>query len=86
METHIDELAAPESWITVCCDLAHQLVREAHGVLGKIFSSSENLDVVGSIGTIRYYAGWADKIQGKTIETDENKLAYTHHEPIPVVG
>jgi aldehyde dehydrogenase (NAD+) len=53
---------------------------------GKTFSWSKNLDVVGSIGTIRYYAGWADKIQGKTIETDENKLAYTRHEPIGVVG
>ncbi len=25
-------------------------------------------DVASTIGTIRYYAGWADKIQGKVIE------------------
>ena len=55
-------------------------------VIGKTFSWAKNVDVTASIGTIRYYAGWADKIQGKTIETDENKLAYTRHEPIGVVG
>ncbi|KAF9020807.1 indole-3-acetaldehyde dehydrogenase [Hymenopellis radicata] len=39
-----------------------------------------------SVSTLRYYAGWADKIQGKTIETNELKLAYTRHEPFGVVG
>lgn len=39
-----------------------------------------------AIGTFKYYAGWADKIQGKTIETTQDKLAYTRHEPIGVVG
>jgi aldehyde dehydrogenase (NAD+) len=53
---------------------------------GKTFSWAKNVDVAASIGTVRYYAGWADKIQGKTIETDESKLSYTRHEPIGVVG
>lgn len=35
---------------------------------------------------IRYFAGWADKNHGKTIETSEAKLAYTRHEPIGVCG
>jgi aldehyde dehydrogenase (NAD+) len=26
------------------------------------------MDITGVVATIRYYAGWADKIQGKTIE------------------
>jgi len=39
-----------------------------------------------SISTIRYYAGWADKIHGQTIETDKNKLVYTLHEPFGGVG
>jgi aldehyde dehydrogenase (NAD+) len=39
-----------------------------------------------SIATIRYYAGWADKIHGQVIETNEGKLSYTRHEPIGVVG
>ncbi|KNZ73595.1 Aldehyde dehydrogenase [Termitomyces sp. J132] len=43
-------------------------------------------DIQASIDVFRYYAGWADKIQGKTIETTENKLAYTRREPFGVVG
>lgn len=35
---------------------------------------------------LRYYAGWAEKIQGKTIPVDGSFLAYTVHEPIGVVG
>ena len=56
-----------------------------------------------SVQVFRYFAGWADKIQGKTVEvipvrqvvgqtsdwlysqTDENKFAYTRHEPYGVV-
>ncbi|KAK1223893.1 hypothetical protein PQX77_013227 [Marasmius sp. AFHP31] len=53
---------------------------------GKPFSSSKGFEIGAAIGTIRYYAGWADKIQGKTIETNENKFAYTRHEPYGVVG
>ncbi|KII83878.1 hypothetical protein PLICRDRAFT_118592 [Plicaturopsis crispa FD-325 SS-3] len=53
---------------------------------GKTFSWAKNADLAGSIGCIRYYAGWADKITGQVIETDENKLSYTRHEPMGVVG
>ncbi|KAH7906196.1 aldehyde dehydrogenase domain-containing protein [Hygrophoropsis aurantiaca] len=53
---------------------------------GKTFTWARNADVAASIDCIRYYAGWADKITGQTIETDESKLAYTRHEPIGVVG
>ncbi|KAL5534907.1 hypothetical protein ACEPAF_2997 [Sanghuangporus sanghuang] len=53
---------------------------------GKTFSWAKNVDLPGSIQCIRYYGGWADKNQGKVIETDEGKLAYTRHEPIGVVG
>ncbi|TDL22408.1 NAD-dependent aldehyde dehydrogenase [Rickenella mellea] len=53
---------------------------------GKTFSWSSSIDIPGAIATIRYYAGWADKNHGQTLETDENKLAYTRHEPIGVVG
>eukprot|EP00117_Sycon_ciliatum_P012519 scpid71559/ scgid13556/ Aldehyde dehydrogenase, mitochondrial; ALDH class 2; ALDH-E2; ALDH1 len=34
----------------------------------------------------RYYAGWCDKIQGKTIPVDGDFFCYTRHEPIGVVG
>jgi aldehyde dehydrogenase (NAD+) len=34
----------------------------------------------------RYYAGWSDKLQGKTIPLDGDFFAYTTREPIGVVG
>ncbi|TFY60382.1 hypothetical protein EVJ58_g5178 [Rhodofomes roseus] len=48
----------------------------------------DNVDAIAAsvIACFRYYAGWADKIQGKTIETSEAQLVYTRHEPIGVVG
>ncbi|KAG7086192.1 hypothetical protein E1B28_002155 [Marasmius oreades] len=54
--------------------------------VGKPFTMSKMVDVKASIQVLRYYAGWADKIHGKTIETNENKFAYTRHEPYGVVG
>ncbi len=36
--------------------------------LGKTFDVALSLDVEASIAVIRYYAGWADKLTGKTIE------------------
>jgi aldehyde dehydrogenase (NAD+) len=53
---------------------------------GKPFSWAKGVDLVLSLDCIRYYAGWADKVQGKTIETTETKFAYTRHEPIGVCG
>ncbi|KAF9526799.1 aldehyde dehydrogenase [Crepidotus variabilis] len=53
---------------------------------GKTFMWALGVDVKSAIDTFKYFAGWADKIHGKTIETTENKLAYTRHEPIGVVG
>jgi aldehyde dehydrogenase (NAD+) len=35
---------------------------------GKTFGWAKSTDVAFSTATIRYYAGWADKNQGKTIE------------------
>lgn len=34
----------------------------------------------------RYYAGWADKWEGKTIPIDGDHFCYTRHEPIGVCG
>ena len=36
--------------------------------IGKVFGRALAIDIGGSVTTIRYYAGWADKIHGKTIE------------------
>ncbi|MEN2383552.1 MAG: aldehyde dehydrogenase family protein [Gloeotrichia echinulata DEX184] len=38
------------------------------------------------IGCYRYYAGWADKVQGKTIPINGPYFCYTRHEPVGVVG
>jgi aldehyde dehydrogenase (NAD+) len=43
-------------------------------------------DLPLSIACYRYYAGWADKIQGKTIPIAGDYFCYTRHEPVGVVG
>ncbi|AWX45553.1 Phenylacetaldehyde dehydrogenase [Flagellimonas maritima] len=43
-------------------------------------------DVLGAINHLKYYAGWATKIEGTTIPTHSNKLVYTKKEPLGVVG
>jgi len=43
-------------------------------------------DLPLTIACYRYYAGWADKIQGKTIPIAGDYFCYTRHEPVGVVG
>ncbi|KAF9019855.1 aldehyde dehydrogenase [Hymenopellis radicata] len=54
--------------------------------IGRPFTAAKTHDLGASIDVLRYFGGWADKIHGKTIEANENKLAYTRHEPFGVVG
>lgn len=51
---------------------------------GKPFKMSYNVDVPMTVKHMRYFAGWADKWQGKTIPMDGPFLNYTRHEPIGV--
>ncbi|KAI7775075.1 hypothetical protein LA080_007411 [Diaporthe eres] len=53
---------------------------------GKPYKDALEGDLPEAIGTIRYYAGWADKIFGQTISTTSEKFAYTVRQPIGVVG
>nr|XP_054751537.1 aldehyde dehydrogenase, mitochondrial-like [Lytechinus pictus] len=53
---------------------------------GKPYQDSFTIDVPGSVATLRYYAGWADKIEGKTIPVDGDFMTYTRHEPVGVCG
>ncbi|KAK7187856.1 hypothetical protein DPSP01_010901 [Paraphaeosphaeria sporulosa] len=53
---------------------------------GKPYQQALDEDVGETISVFRYYAGWADKIYGQTIETSKTKLAYTKHEPLGVCG
>ena len=53
---------------------------------GKPIADSRAADLPLTVQCYRYYAGWADKIQGKTIPVNGPYLTYTRHEPVGVVG
>ncbi|KAI6152434.1 aldehyde dehydrogenase [Pisolithus tinctorius] len=53
---------------------------------GKAFNIARSRDVASAISCVRYFSGWADKISGRVIETNEERFTYTRHEPIGVVG
>jgi aldehyde dehydrogenase (NAD+) len=53
---------------------------------GKPVSVAKAVDVAATVACYRYFAGWADKIQGKTIPIDGDFFCYTRHEPVGVVG
>jgi aldehyde dehydrogenase (NAD+) len=43
-------------------------------------------DLPLTVACYRYYAGWADKVQGRTIPINGNYFCYTRLEPVGVVG
>jgi aldehyde dehydrogenase (NAD+) len=53
---------------------------------GKPFAIAKAVDVAATAGCFRYFAGWADKVHGKTIPIDGEYFCYTRHEPVGVVG
>lgn len=53
---------------------------------GKTKEQNAKYDIEETINVFKYYAGWADKIQGRLIQNDPKKLAYTVHEPYGVCG
>jgi aldehyde dehydrogenase (NAD+) len=53
---------------------------------GKPLKDSMTADLPLVIDCYRYYAGWADKIEGKTIPINGPYFCYTRHEPVGVVG
>ena len=52
---------------------------------GKTITDSRG-DIQGVLNGLRYYAGWADKIEGKTVPVRGNFLSYTLRQPVGVVG
>lgn len=52
---------------------------------GKPYQFAVN-DIKSAISLIRYYAGFADKIHGRTIPADGNLFCYTRYEPVGVCG
>src|SRR5438876_1999722 len=53
---------------------------------GKPYRDSFHIDLSLTVKCYRYYAGWADKIHGKTIPVEGPFFCYTRHEPVGVVG
>jgi len=53
---------------------------------GKPVAVARAADLPLTVACYRYYAGWADKIQGKTIPIDGDYFCYTRLEPVGVVG
>nr|WP_254170883.1 MULTISPECIES: aldehyde dehydrogenase family protein [Pseudomonas] len=56
--------------------------------MGKSVDQARAVDIQGTIDTFRYFAGWASKIHGRTVEPSlpGNYLAYTRKEAVGVVG
>src|ERR1700704_3421303 len=53
---------------------------------GKPLAGVRRQDMASVIDTVRYYAGWCDKITGQVIPTRPNALTYTMREPVGVVA
>jgi acyl-CoA reductase-like NAD-dependent aldehyde dehydrogenase len=53
---------------------------------GKPIFESRNVDMPMVIDVLRYYAGWATKIHGETVNTFDSAFTYTLREPVGVVG
>src|SRR3984957_15142572 len=52
---------------------------------GKTITDSKG-DMQGVVNTLRYYGGWADKIEGRTVPVRGSFLSYTLRQPVGVVG
>ncbi|ORY57984.1 putative aldehyde dehydrogenase [Leucosporidium creatinivorum] len=54
---------------------------------GKGMRIARDFDIGDTIGCLRYYAGWAGKVTGETIEvSSKTKMVYTTLDPIGVCG
>ena len=49
---------------------------------GKAFTMAKNVDVSAAAGCLRYYGGWADKIEGKVVDTTPDTFNYIRKEPV----
>ena len=53
---------------------------------GKPLAAVRRQDMAAVIDTVRYYAGWCDKITGQVIPARPDALTYTVREPVGVVA
>ncbi len=64
---------------------AHEFAEVETRQNGKPFFESK-IDVAMSVETLRYYAGWTDKVTGATLPVAPGSFVYTLKEPVGVVG
>jgi len=66
------------------------LAKPESATVGKPLFQPTLLDIPNTIDTVRYFAGWADKIEGRSIPTagafGRPTLNYTIREPVGVIG
>jgi len=66
------------------------LAKLESATVGKPLFEPTLLDIPNTIDTVRYFAGWADKIEGRSIPTagafGRPTLNYTIREPVGVIG
>ena len=65
---------------------SEELVQFESRDAGKPLASVRRQDMPAVIDTVRYYAGWCDKITGSVVPTRPDALTYTLREPVGVVG
>ena len=53
---------------------------------GKPIKNSRAIDIPAAAGAFDYYAGWADKLSGETVNADPGYFSYTLREPLGVIG
>ncbi len=72
------------------CDLIEEEAEELAALEtldnGKPIRDARAADLPLAIDCLRYYAGFADKIEGETIPVRGNYFTYTRQEPVGVVG
>jgi aldehyde dehydrogenase (NAD+) len=45
---------------------------------------AKSVDVAAAAGCLRYYGGWADKIEGKVVDTSPDTFNYIRKEPVRI--
>lgn len=68
IEQHTEEFAALESLNVGMSRTRSVTFRVLIRTTGKPYFASKYFEIGSTVAGIRYYAGWADKIQGKTME------------------
>lgn len=61
-----------------------ELVKEEVKAMGQPASIASGFIVPIAAQTFRYYAGWADKIEGQTFPIEDDRLNIVQYEPIGV--